>query len=173
MSDLVKFSIEPSWLLSRALPRPAELKYGFEHGWLTEAGTVQVATAIWESSPHMTSAPIEELALMLSDEFDRVPDVVAAVDSDDVGDDLARIWLFLALSWVHEHAGDFEDEFEVVEMLYADFGYPASMEGLVRFMPPPPGEEPGLRGLRDRWDRFLVEETEFFAARRSHDTAKF
>jgi hypothetical protein len=43
----------------------------------------------------------------------------------------------------------------VIEMLYADFGYPEEIEGLVRFMPSPPGAETGYRAVEQRWEDFV------------------
>lgn len=40
-------------------------------------------------------------------------------------------------------------------MLYADFGYPEEIEGLVRFMPSPPGAETGYRAVEQRWEDFV------------------
>jgi hypothetical protein len=56
---------------------------------------------------------------------------------------------------------------EVIEMLYADFGYPKEIEGLVRFMPPPPGAASGHRAIEQRWENFLSRKSDQYRVRRS------
>ena len=53
----------------------------------------------------------------------------------------------------------------MIEMLYADFDYPTSIEGLVRYMPPPPGGKPGLVGLEHRWSAFIERRLAEYARR--------
>lgn len=69
---------------------------------------------------------------MLSDDYARVPELIAEIDDMAPGDS-GRVWLYLALDWLHEHRDEYADPFEVVEMLYADFDYPSEIEGFVRF----------------------------------------
>jgi hypothetical protein len=55
----------------------------------------------------------------------------------------------------------------VVEQIYADFDYPPAVEGLVRYMPLQPGDEPGEAALVERWAAFLHGEHEALQADRS------
>jgi hypothetical protein len=152
---LVRFEIPASFVLTRVLPTGAELAYGFRHGWLRRPDVVRIALAKYEAGICL-SAPEEELALLLSDDFDQVDDLVSRLDAqDEPVEQRARLWLFLALSWLHEHRDSFEDPFEVIEMLYADFGYPEEIRGLVRYMPPVPDQIAGLNAISDRWLTYL------------------
>jgi hypothetical protein len=75
------------------------------------------------------------------------------------------VWLFLALAWLHEHRSDFADPFQVIESLYAHFGYPETIEDLVRFMPAPAGTAVGPEALEGRWQDFLEAKSAEFRAR--------
>jgi len=165
VSDLVKFRIPAGFVLARVLPTPAELVHGFERGWVSEPDVVEISLAMYGAGG--APAAIENLALLLSDQLSRVPDLVEELKNliSAEGDAAARVWLFLALAWVHENEGDFLDPYEVVEMLYADFDYPSAIEGLVRFMPPPAGEPVGMSALDARWEAYLSAEAEWFRAR--------
>jgi hypothetical protein len=165
VSDLVKFHIPAGFVLARVLPTPSELVYGFEQGWLSEPDVVAIGLAMYGVGE--APAVIENLALLLSDELSRVPDLVEELKTSRSadGDADARVWLFLALAWVHENEGDFIDPYEVVEMLYADFEYPSAIEGFVRFMPPPAGEPVGMSALDARWEAYLSAEADWFRAR--------
>jgi hypothetical protein len=81
--------------------------------------------------------------------------VQAAAEALPDGEDTSRVWLYLALDWLYEHRADFVEPFEVIEMLYADFDCPAEIDGLVRFMPPPPGGAVGPEGIGQRWSDYL------------------
>lgn len=152
---LIRFNIPASFVLTRAMPTGAELAYGFRDGWLTNVDVVIVALAKYETSVPMNSAE-EELALLLSDDLDRVDELITDLEVVDVPlETRARFWLFLALAWVLEHRHDFDDPFEVIEMLYADFDYPKEITGLVRFMPAAPGQPIGLSAIEERWQQFI------------------
>ncbi|HEY0690131.1 MAG TPA: DUF2247 family protein [Kribbella sp.] len=131
---------------------------------------VTTALAIYGNGDGLPS--IEQLALLLSDELSRVPELIGDARSalpPDEHDAAARAWLFLALAWVHEKEGDFLDPYEVVEMLYADFGYPAAIEGFVRFMPSPAGEPVGTSALDARWRAYLSAEADWCEVRSGDD----
>ena len=94
--------------------------------------------------------------MLLSDEYDRVDELVDELEGScpDVPDP-ARVWLFLALAWLREQRDQYRDPFTVIEMLFADFGYPAEIENLVRFMPAPTGAV-GQGYLERQWDEYLT-----------------
>ena len=163
MSDLVKFRIPVPFVLARLLPTPAELGYGFEHGWIGENEAIGLALAMYEECE--VPPEIEEIALLLADEAWRVPELIDRAKGS-AGDDGSRAWLFVALAWVAENQDDFLDPYEAIEMLYADFGYPDAIAGLVRFIPPPPGEPVGMTALDARWRAYLKAESDWFSARR-------
>ena len=79
--------------------------------------------------------------------------------------DSSCVWLFLALAWVYEHRADYVEPLEVVEMIYADFEYPDEIQGIVRFMPPPPGAATGNPAIEGRWKDYLTRKAAEYAAR--------
>lgn len=171
--DLVKFVLPPEFILARATPSPLELVYGFEHGWLDAEGAVRVAEAVLSRGTALPEA-VEELALLLRDERYRVAELVGAAAEElssrkvpVASEDPSRIWLYFALAWLYEHRVDFVEPLEVVEQLYADFEYPSEIQGLVRFMPPPPGEPAGTAGIALRWSSYLARLAAEFSARGS------
>lgn len=158
MSDehaLVRFNIPAAFVVARAMPTGAELAYGFREGWLTSVDVVAVALAKYEADLPLRSGE-EELALLLSEDLDRVDELITDLEIvDEPSEQRARLWLFLALAWLLEHRQDFRDPLEVIEMLYADFDYPDEIQGLVRFMPTAPGEAAAVDALEQRWRAFV------------------
>lgn len=148
-NDSVKFNIPASFIVEWAELTPSELRYGYEHQWITSKDVVALAlTSIVPADDKMDV--IEDISLLLSDELDRLPDLM-----DKLFDHDEKVWLYLALAWVHENRGEFEEPFKTVDMLYADFGYPDDVGDFVTFMPPPPGGVPGVPGLAQRWQKYL------------------
>lgn len=169
--DLVKFVLPAEFILARTTPTPHELVYGFQRGWLDDEGAVRVAEAALSMGMTLPDA-VEELALLLRDERYRIAELMDAAaqelsvsDEPSTREDPSRLWLYLALDWLYEHRADFVEPLEVIEQLYADFDYPAEIEGLVRFMPPPAGEPAGTSGIAQRWSNYLSRLAEEFSTR--------
>lgn len=164
-SDLVKFNIPPTFVLDRLVPTCGEMVYGFQHDWLAPKDVVYIAT--WALNAGMQlSKPEEELALLLSKELYRVPELIDELERVcGQEDNPAAVWLFLALAWLYEHRRDFDDPMETIEMLYADFGYPDEIQNLVRFMPAPDGTATGQDAIEARWRNYLIQKSMEYKAR--------
>lgn len=165
--DLVKFSIPADFITARVLLTPRELAYGYQHRWLDDRAVVQVALAALRAAREPRTVE-EKLALLLSDELSRVPelleDLVRSSPNEEHPD---AVWLFLALAWLRQHRSEYPDPFEIIEMLYADFGYPEEIANLVRFVPPSPGAPTGYRALEQRWEDFVNRRSALYRDRKS------
>ena len=64
-------------------------------------------------------------------------------------------WQFLLLKWVYENRNLFSYPFGVVDELYAEFGYPESVESFVAFLPPKDGWEPLKHTATENENRLL------------------
>lgn len=69
-----------------------------------------------------------------------------------------RKWTYLELKAAYEMRDRLPDPLGVVEEIYADFDYPATVAPFVRYMPPSAGAPVGEEALYDRWSRYLTEE---------------
>ncbi|MCC2319266.1 DUF2247 family protein [Cellulomonas chengniuliangii] len=159
----MKFRLPASFVLDRVTLRPNELAYGYTHGWLDDSAVVRIAERMLVDDQRILP-PVEGLALLLSAESWRVPELVDEIN-DNVEGDVGRVWLYLALDWLSEHRGEFSDPYEVIEMLYADFDYPPEIEGIVRFMPSPLGAATGLDVIDQHWREYLRQRAKEYSLR--------
>ncbi|WP_157121542.1 DUF2247 family protein [Nocardia miyunensis] len=164
MVEKRQFTMPDSFIEQNARLTPRELHRGYVDGWIDAATVVElcVRNVAPDSDP---AGVVESLLLLLSDELDKVPDLVDRLVADDQG-----VWIFLTLAYVGAHPSKFDSILRAVEMLYADFDYPPKMESFVPFMPPPAGATPGVAGIEQRWDEYLQQERELYLDQRSFPT---
>jgi uncharacterized protein DUF2247 len=153
---LVRFEIPADFVTARLLPTAQALADGSLHGWLRRPDVVAVALAKYGAGVALAPAE-EELALLLSDDLDRVDDLVADLAVGyEAEEERARVWLLLALAWTLEQRGSADEVLDVVELLYADFDHPDELAPFVRYMPAagPPSD---AAGLPQRLRRFVAD----------------
>jgi len=166
MSRLISFQIPADYVMARVVPTGPEIACGVTQRWLSPGDAVAIAVEKLERGSLLTP-PEEGLSLLLADDLDEVPALVSELEVGDEPMELReRLWLFLALEWLADHRGDFDDPYEIIEMLYADFGHPAEIAGLVRWMPVADGEPTGLAAIDERWKGYLDSTREEYAGRR-------
>lgn len=163
----------PSLVDARSLLRESvalnidDLKYGFDHGWLSTRDVIELAEVGVERGD--TDPNLVAIAMLLREDEPELPDLLAQLNSPDrIFDprESARKWLYLLLKGLYEKRGNLDDPLALIEELYADFEYPPAIESLVRYMPPQPGEEPGIPGLLARWREFIQREEAALAAKK-------
>ena len=75
--------------------------------------------------------------------------------------------LYLVLEWVYRNRETFEDPLQVVEIIYADFGYPKGIVSFVRYMPMTVDEISLEPDIETRWSIFLEKQKILFGKRRT------
>ncbi len=162
----IAFELGPEFFDREDVPLSVDdLKYGFERGWLRPSTVID--RAVREIERGDDDPVLLEVASLLRDDVDELPDVLAQLDSPDHVHDpreSARKWLYLQLKAAYDRRQDLDDSLGVVEQIYADFDYPPTVEGFVRYMPLPPGDEPGEAALVERWAAFLRGERDALRA---------
>lgn len=147
---------------------PAELAAGYRLGYLDEWTVVKLAERVFAAGNCQVAA-VEELALLLSDDLDRVPALVAEVEADTnrTRAEERRVWLFLVLQWVYEHREISADPMGDLEKVYADFDYPQEMEPFVPFLPAPAGKSSGPEAIEERLRAYLDSRSRDYSQRAS------
>ncbi|PIE64784.1 MAG: hypothetical protein CSA24_02990 [Deltaproteobacteria bacterium] len=160
--EQVRFSIPWSFIHTRMALSWRGILFGIENGLAAPTLPVEAAMHQLESQDDTVA---EVLALAIAEKDEPVLPLVRTLAATEAPVEPAQhrqVWLYLTMAWAYEHRDELADPLGLVEMIYADFGYPDSISGLIRYMP---SDEPDLGGaeanerrLLSRWQSFLVEE---------------
>ena len=137
-----------------------EVLVGVKEGWLNQEVAVDRAVELLEAG---SSDPLViDLAGLLSSEYDQVTGILDQLVSMESAAGLfnARLtWLRLIMAWVYENRSLYRDPLDVVEQLYADFGYPDELRSLVRYNVPADTDvtEFGEDALLRYWKEYLAQ----------------
>ena len=69
--------------------------------------------------------------------------------------DPSKIWIYILLSWVFENKHNYINTFEIIDEIYADFGYPEEASTLIRYIPATEGSATSEDQLAHNWEDFL------------------
>ena len=140
-----------------------EVAYGYSHqllGWRT---AVEIAIANVERG--LTDDDRLDLASADKDQTWKVGESIqrlAAKERSQAESELRDKWVYIVLRWLYENKEEFLDPLQEVEEVYADFGYPQTMNRFVRFLPPVDGyhtelhtKEENVRRMYDYWLEYL------------------
>jgi hypothetical protein len=165
----IVLELEPDFVLGEDVPLEAEdLRYGLERGFLKANAVVDLAAE--EVRRGSLDPVLQDLAALLRDEVNRVPDVLTALDDPERIHDpreSVRKWLYLQLKAAYTDRERLSDPLGVVEQIYADFDYPPAVASFVRYMPLGQGDEAGESALIGRWAEFLDRERAALTSRSS------
>ena len=99
-----------------------------------------------------------ELSIANEDE-DITSLLVKLADLDEEGPDEAikEKWQYAILLDLYNNQDEYDNVYENVEKIYADFDYPANMASFIRYMPSNSG-----RSVEESWEIYLKEESTHF-----------
>jgi len=110
--------------------------YGVAQGWWLRQDAVDHAIGRLLAG---SDDPLEiELAGLHASELYAVPDLLEQLVARDRGVDLVPpevVWMRLLMAWAFSNRASLADPLAAVEEIYAGFGYPTEIQGLVRYMP--------------------------------------
>ena len=132
-----------------------EALWGYEHQMIAWRDIVGLATSLLQ--PHSGARELE-LSTMGKSEAHLVGELLrelAAAENEILESTIVRKWLFLVLAWTYENSNRVDDPLSEVDVIYADFGYPAEIESFVRYMPPQGGYDPSQHSAQENRDRLF------------------
>lgn len=86
---------------------------------------------------------------------------LAARDAECDEDKSQQIWLKQVLGWLLRNKANYADPLAEVESIYADFDYPAEIEGFVRYMPVTDCYDPSAHSTEENEQRLYMKWEEY------------
>lgn len=157
--EQLKLRIPAAFVLKRTRMRWREVLFGLANELLDPAAPVDLAAAQMTEEASNPPTLIELAASNAADPTRGLVETLAPSEPMLSEEEVRDKWLCLVLAWLFEHRHNYRDPLELVEEVYADFGYPEQLAGFVRSMPME-GPDLGSRAqnearLLERWRRFV------------------
>ncbi len=169
--ELVRLRIPYGFIRDRVRLSWRELRFGFENELAHPGVAVELALDRLEEIEEPPPALLELAGLSRDAPMARLVEQLAEGDAPAPENDVRDKWLYLVLAWIYEHRDMYADPLELVEAVYADFGYPEQIANLVRYMPmsdPDLGSrEANERRMLEWWKQYLDGALESLGIRRS------
>ncbi len=156
--DLIKLCLPPAFIRERARLTWREIVFGIERELLAPGAAIDFAG---DDLAHHN--PPEALAGVSKGEPTRalVEQLANAAPEQDE-EELREKWLYLVLAWLFDHKESLSDPLQLVEAVYADFGYPERVADFVRYIPTNEADlgsrELNERRLYEKWKHYLDDE---------------
>lgn len=130
-----------------------DVRWGYEHRLLSWEDVVEYAKLL---PPSDASAYAARIAATNKNTAHFLEYVLAeiAYETETIS---KNKWKYLCVSWTYVNREKVAEPFEVIERIFADFGYPDDLAPLVRWMPPTDGYDPSKHSRQENMDRMLKE----------------
>jgi len=159
--DLVKLSIPWTFVRKNVHLAWRDILFGIDNELLDPDVPIEMATDQIATSESPSAVLIELAGLGKGERSRDLVKQLATTELDPESSVVHDKWLYLVLAWVYEHRAEYSDPLEVVEKIYADFGYPPRIACFVRYMPtcePDLGsQELNEQRLYEKWKQYLEE----------------
>jgi len=142
-----------------------DVKWGYENNLIASDVPIKMAEQIVLTGSYIDSEL--ELSFLMPESSNEVSlflEKLCTGFEQDNDSTIRQKWLFIVLSWLWNNRASFADPLSEVEIIYADFDYPAEIEGFVKYMPPSDGYDPSthsqtenMNHLMENWVNYLEE----------------
>lgn len=130
-----------------------ELRYGLNKRYIDERGVSRYASEILTLDS--CDKQVELASLNFQDLFNAHELLNSLAQDSKTTKDPSKIWIYILLSWLFENKHNYIDPFEIIDEIYADFGYPEEISTLVRYMPATEDSAKSENQLVRNWEKFL------------------
>ena len=136
--DFLRPSIPLSW---------SDVPFGLDQELLDPKVPIQLAKEQIGDSVPSASTVLALAGLQAGEAARSYVERLAASEPQVSVEQLHEKWLCLVLAWLFEQRKSYQDPLQMVECVYADFGYPRGIAEFVRYMP---SDEPDLAAWNER-----------------------
>jgi hypothetical protein len=162
--DLIKLDIPASFVEAKLDLSWRDVRFGIENGLLAAATAISLAIAACDREASPSAVLLELAGAQNSDPLESLVERLSEMEPPASPDATRKKWLYLTLAWLYEHRDEYDAPLEVVEQVYADFGYPEEIVGFIRYMPM---REPDLGTREANEERLLSNWAQYLEATRA------
>lgn len=161
--DLLSIDLDGDDISRRSRMTLPELDLGLRRGWVRPSEGIRLVDQAIREDQRMRPEVFE---LTAADEWNFAEKVSRLVPTPTEESDRSAlsIWTYLFMAWLYDNRDRFADVLRIVELLAADLEFPPEISGMVRWMPPPEGEEVGIDALMRHWERYVASRREVYSA---------
>lgn len=125
--EYLKKKIDISW---------CDILFGINNHYLSEDSAIDHANDLLFDENYLEDDRVMEIAvLQRHDSTTPYIEKIVGKACIEKEEETKEKFLYALLFFVYENKEKYEDSFEVVEIIYADFGYPKEISSFVRYMP--------------------------------------
>jgi hypothetical protein len=136
--ELSRFAIPGSFVLEHVHLSWTDALFGLDHGIIAPGAAAEIAAT--RVTAYSAPALVELASAVDGDVIRDLVVALATAERPGNADAMRERLLYLVLAYTYEQRAHLVDPLAVVETVYADLGYPDSIEHLIR---PTPAREPG------------------------------
>ncbi|MGB3182235.1 MAG: DUF2247 family protein [Cyclobacteriaceae bacterium] len=151
--DIYKVTLE--FIESKCSLDYEHILFGIQQHWITNEEVVKFAE---RRVTHGVVSDVDyEIASLLKDDVGMVSSIITEnyENLDLSKDELKTFWLRAIVLYIYEHFGKYEDPFELLANLYADFNYPEEIKNLVYYNVPSDESQGGKEYLMNQLERYV------------------
>ena len=115
----------------------AEISFGFANGWLGWKTVIDLAVhrLMMNENPSSLEVDLASVDRSTVHEIDGLLGRLANTSKISTAAEKRSLWLHITLNWIVHNRETLIDIWPIVEFVYADFGYPYEMDGLITWRP--------------------------------------
>lgn len=153
-----------SWFSElNSTPSWADLLEGLKRGIIDASDAINFAAKYWSNHPGSNAAALYDLVSAGPADTEEVRQALEGLSGNALTETAlaVRRWRYLVLRHAIDATHDRLQIMQEIERVYADFGYPPEMEGLIYYMHPTDGYDPSVHTLEENQERILRLAMEF------------
>src|SRR5690348_12873453 len=130
---MLTMKIPYSYIKPRCQISWPDIEYGLRHQFIDGHVAIDLATEELAAVNETDSDIVALAGTALDEHILEIVERLAARNQIRASPQLSDKWLCIVLSWLYDHRDSVRDPLGVVEEVYAEFGYPRQIAGLIRY----------------------------------------
>lgn len=164
--DLIKIKIPVTYITEKADISWQDIKFGLDNELVDPVSVIDLIDKHADQINNSRDKLVDYLNINNIESIKEIVDKMANRRLELSDNEIRDKWLYITLAWIYDHRNEYSDPLQIVEEIYADFGYPDQIKKFVRYMPmegPDLGDkEKNENRLFRRWEQYIENSSHIF-----------